>query len=140
MEMYEYKIVPAPNTGLQKKGLKRIEDRFAAQLEQAINALAAERWEYVRTDTLPCEERAGLTSKTTRFHTLLVFRRPLPGAATAAEAAALIPAGPPPVAGPRDAEKPAGEMLSVLREIKGPRPDPDAPAPKVPAPDAPSRG
>lgn len=67
--MYEYKIVPAPNTGLKKKGLKRIEDRFAAQLEQAINALAAERWEYVRTDTLPCEERAGLTSKTTRFHT-----------------------------------------------------------------------
>ncbi len=72
---YEYKVVPAPARGLKAKGLKSAEDRFANALESAINELAADGWEYLRADTLPCEQRDGLLSKTTVFQNLLVFRR-----------------------------------------------------------------
>lgn len=117
--MYEYKVVSAPSTGLKKKGLKRVEDRFAAQIEDTINALAAERWEYLRADTLPCEERSGLTSKSTRFHALLVFRRPVEDARADLDRPRADPeqaAG-----GMRGAEpERAPEVLSVLRDMKGP--------------------
>jgi hypothetical protein len=33
--------------------------------------------QYLRADTLPCEERVGLTGKSTSFLHMLVFRRPL---------------------------------------------------------------
>ena len=39
--------------------------------------MAREGWEYVRADVLPSEERSGLTGRTTVYHNLLVFRRPL---------------------------------------------------------------
>lgn len=72
---YEYKVVPAPMRGLKAKGVKTAEDRFANALETAINALAAEGWDYIRADTLPCEQREGLMSKTTVYQNMLVFRR-----------------------------------------------------------------
>ena len=75
MSSYEYKIVPAPKTGLKAKGLKTAEDRFANALETTMNALGAQGWEYQRTDTLPCEERSGLTKRVTTFQNMLVFRR-----------------------------------------------------------------
>jgi hypothetical protein len=40
-----------------------------------MNDMAREGWEYLRADTLPCEERAGLTGKTTTYQNVLVFRR-----------------------------------------------------------------
>lgn len=73
--MYEYKVVPAPVKGVKAKGLKTPEARFALGVEQAINALAAEGWEYQRSDVLPSEERQGLTGSATHWRTLLVFRR-----------------------------------------------------------------
>ncbi len=76
MTLYEYRVVPAPKRGLKGKGVKGGEARFANALETAINDLAAEGWDYVRTDTLPFEERDGLMSKSTSFQNLLVFRRP----------------------------------------------------------------
>ncbi len=75
MSSYEYKIVPAPKTGLKAKGLKTAEDRFANALETTMNTLGAQGWEYQRTDTLPCEERSGLTKRVTTFQNMLVFRR-----------------------------------------------------------------
>ncbi|SFS14304.1 DUF4177 domain-containing protein [Yoonia litorea] len=72
---YEYKVVPAPVRGLKAKGLKTPEDRFAHALETEMNSLAADGWEYLRADTLPCEKRDGLLSKTTSFQNMLVFRR-----------------------------------------------------------------
>jgi hypothetical protein len=72
---YEYKVVPAPVRGLKAKGLKTTEDRFAHALETTMNELAAGGWEYVRADTLPCEQREGIMSKTTVFQNMLVFRR-----------------------------------------------------------------
>lgn len=72
---YEYKVVPAPHRGERAKGVKGTEARFALSLGNTINAQAAEGWEYVRAETLPCEERSGLTGKTTTFINMLVFRR-----------------------------------------------------------------
>ena len=75
MSHYEYKVVPAPNKGLKVKGAKTAADRFANALETAMNTLGADGWEYQRTDTLPCEERSGLTGRVTTFQNILVFRR-----------------------------------------------------------------
>ncbi|MFQ1699798.1 DUF4177 domain-containing protein [Loktanella agnita] len=72
---YEYKVVPAPVRGLKGKGVRSTEDRFANALETAMNELAADGWEYIRADTLPCEQREGLVGKTTVFQNMLVFRR-----------------------------------------------------------------
>ena len=88
---YEYKVVPAPTRGLKAKGIKTAEDRFANALETAMNELAADGWEYQRTDTLPAEQREGLMSKTTVFQNMLVFRRPVTKAAGASAPAAAEP-------------------------------------------------
>lgn len=77
MQLYEYKVVPAPVRGEKDRGLKTGAERFAHALSEVMNELAREGWEYWRAETLPAEERAGLASKTTVIHHLLVFRRAL---------------------------------------------------------------
>jgi hypothetical protein len=77
MQRFEYKIVPAPKKAIKQRGLKTTEDRFARTLTDAVNLLAVEGWEYLRADTLPVEERVGLTGRTTTFQHMLVFRRAL---------------------------------------------------------------
>ena len=72
---YEYKVVPAPVRGLKAKGIRTPQERFAHALELAMNELAADGWEYLRADTLPCEQREGLMSKTNVYQNMLVFRR-----------------------------------------------------------------
>ncbi len=76
MQTYEYKVVPAPVRGEKVKGIKGTDARFAHKLTELMNALAREGWEYQRADSLPCEERTGLTrSLTVTQLNLLVFRR-----------------------------------------------------------------
>lgn len=75
MQSYEYKVIPAPARGEKERGLKTGAEKFAHTLTQVMNDLAREGWEYWRAETLPAEERSGLTSKTTVYHNLLVFRR-----------------------------------------------------------------
>lgn len=77
MQTFEYKVIPAPQRGEKDRGLKTGAEKFAHALGLAMNELAREGWEYWRAETLPAEERAGLTSKTTVYHNLLVFRRPV---------------------------------------------------------------
>lgn len=72
---YQYKVVPAPERGEKVRGLKTPEERFAAAVERTINEMAADGWEYQRTDALPSEERSGLTQTQTVWRHLLVFRR-----------------------------------------------------------------
>jgi hypothetical protein len=108
---YEYKIVPAPVRGLKAKGLKTAEDRFANALEDAINTLAADGWEYIRADTLPCEQRDGLMSKTTVYQNMLVFRRAKPAAKTGTAPAVAAPQ--PQLAAVRDDPEPP--MLESTR-------------------------
>lgn len=77
MPRYEYKLVPAPEKASKHKGLKGAAN-FAATLEDILNAMGAEGWHYLRADTLPQEERSGLTSRVTTYRNLLVFQRELP--------------------------------------------------------------
>lgn len=88
MSSFEYKVVPAPVRGMKAKGVKGTQARFAHALQTVMNDLGAEGWEYQRTDTLPVEERQGLTGKTTSFQNMLVFRRTI--AEAPAPVAALI--------------------------------------------------
>jgi len=102
MQQYEYRVVPAPKRAEKVKGAKTTPDRFAHALTQVMNEAGRDGWEYLRADTLPCEERVGLTGRTTTFQHMLVFRRPLvtpqsqssaqtPAPARAAEPAAAVP-------------------------------------------------
>ena len=75
MQTYQYKVVPAPKRGLKARGVSSNEDRFAHALEVVMNDLGAQGWDYVRTDTLPAEERQGLTGRVTVYQNMLVFRR-----------------------------------------------------------------
>lgn len=77
MNHYEYRVVPAPNRAEKYRGARTTEERFALTVATAMNDLGRDGWEYLRADTLPCEERAGLTGRTTNYHVLLVFRRPI---------------------------------------------------------------
>lgn len=108
MQRFEYKVVPAPKRGEKARGVKRTEDRFAHGLTVLMNDLGREGWEYVRADTLPCEERVGFTGRTTTFQHMLVFRRvladapvqsaPAAVAAGAAASAGVVIAAPAPAA------------------------------------------
>ena len=75
MPRYEYKVVPAPTKGLKAKGVKTAEARFSHVLQELMNGLAGYGWEYQRAETLPSIERSGLTSSTTEWRNVLVFRR-----------------------------------------------------------------
>lgn len=77
MQAYEYRVVPAPNRGRKARGAKTTPERFALALSEAMNAQAADGWEFVRADTLPCEERSGLTGRAIVPVNVLVFRRAL---------------------------------------------------------------
>ncbi|WP_088625058.1 DUF4177 domain-containing protein [Oceanicola sp. 22II-s10i] len=72
---YEYRVVPAPTRGLKGKGIRGTEDRFAHAIEDLMNRMALDGWEYQRAETLPSEERQGLTGVTTTYRNVLVFRR-----------------------------------------------------------------
>lgn len=76
MTRYEYKVVPAPDRGRKARGVKGPEGRFAHALEVVMNEMGAEGWDYLRAETLPSEERQGLSGKTTVYRNMLVFRRP----------------------------------------------------------------
>ena len=82
MQSFEYKIVPAPNRGKKARGLKTTEDRFAKAMTDLLNEQAAEGWEFQRSESLPCEERSGLTGKSVSTQNMLVFRRPVVAEAT----------------------------------------------------------
>jgi hypothetical protein len=87
MAQFEYKVVPAPVRGEKVRGAKTTPDRFAQALMTVMNDLGRDGWEYLRADTLPCEERVGFTGRQTTFQHMLVFRRSLTVAADAPLAA-----------------------------------------------------
>lgn len=110
MPRYEYKVIPAPRRGEKARGVKTTEDRFALALTGLMNSLGAEGWDYVRADTLPVDERTGLTGTKTSFQNMLVFRRELAEGAVAPAAPRLVAEETAAVAAPRlgPAEVPAG--------------------------------
>jgi len=86
MPRYEYKVIPAPQKGAKAKGVKTPEGRFATSIEQVLNEMGQQGWEYQRAELLPSEERSGLTGSTTNWRNVLVFRRLVEAAATEAVA------------------------------------------------------
>ena len=77
MAFYEYQVVPAPTKGVKVKGVRAPEMRFSLTLQDLMNEMGAEGWEYQRAETLPSVERSGLTGSTTNWRHVLVFRREL---------------------------------------------------------------
>ncbi|MGR3508206.1 MAG: hypothetical protein ACU0CQ_10220 [Sulfitobacter sp.] len=75
MPRYEYKVVPAPTKGLKGKNVKGAEARFSHAIQELMNGLSGYGWEYLRAETLPSIERAGLTGTTKEWRNILVFRR-----------------------------------------------------------------
>jgi len=122
---YEYRVVPAPRRAARVKALRTAEDRFAHALGAVMNALGAEGWEYIRTDSLPVEERAGLASRRTVYRSMLVFRRPLAEDAPAAESPTRAA---PPVTAARPARQRPGatalERLQASLSVPDPGPPP----------------
>lgn len=72
---YEYSVVPTPKKAKTARGVKGQSGKFALSLTVLMNEMAADGWEYLRADTLPCEEREGLTKKTVKYHSMMIFRR-----------------------------------------------------------------
>lgn len=103
MSSYEYAVIPAPGRAEKVRGARTGVERFSWTLASEMNRMAADGWEYVRAEVLPCEERSGLTSRQTVYHNVLVFRRELeteefyeepPVAAQTQQQAAVQPAAP----------------------------------------------
>ncbi len=76
MSTYQYRVVPAPTKGLKAKGVKGAEARFSNAIEDLMNTMGEQGWEYQRAETLPSTERSGLTGSTTEWRNVLVFRKP----------------------------------------------------------------
>ncbi len=77
MQRFEYKVIPAPTRGEKTRAAKTTADRFGVALSNLMNEMGSEGWDYVRSDTLPCEERVGFTGSKSTFLNMLVFRRVL---------------------------------------------------------------
>ena len=76
--VYEYKCVGAPEKGKRTKGARTRSDRVALVMQEIIAEEAVDGWEYMRTDLVPVEEKAGLFSRTVEVHrAVLIFRRAL---------------------------------------------------------------
>ncbi len=76
MQTHEYLALPAPRKASKVKGLKTSAERFAHAVTLLLNEVAAEGWEFWRSETLPSEERKGLTGTALVENHLLIFRRP----------------------------------------------------------------
>ncbi|WP_101067925.1 DUF4177 domain-containing protein [Roseovarius salinarum] len=76
MADYEYRVLPAPEKPRKMPGVKGNGERFARSLQELMNEMGADGWEYQRADILPCSERHGITGSHTVYRSVLVFRRP----------------------------------------------------------------
>jgi hypothetical protein len=117
MAQFEYKVVPAPAKAEKVRGVKTTGDRFAVALTTLMNDLGRDGWEYLRADSLPCEERVGFTGRQTTFQHMLVFRR-----AVAVEAP--VAALPAPVVTP-------APVFMASPGLSASPPPPPPPAPRV---------
>ena len=124
MRKFEYKAIPAPHQGTKARGVKSTGDRFALSMTELLNEMAAEGWEYVRAETLPCDERKGLTGTQTTYQNILIFRK-------LEASVAPLALDPAPIAAP--APEPQGEMMddeyADAGDIAEPHEDPVAPRP-----------
>ncbi|MBD1206594.1 MAG: DUF4177 domain-containing protein [Rhodobacteraceae bacterium] len=117
MPRHEYKVIPAPRRGTKSREAKSTEDRFALTLSNLMNELGRDGWEYVRSETLPTEERAGFMKTRVVEQTMLIFRRTLAGVVVGAAEPGLRP-----VAAPIVAEAPTPRLGPAVEPAPGPAP------------------
>jgi hypothetical protein len=91
MERYEYKVVPAPGRAGKHKGAGGVEARFALTLAEVMNEHGANGWHYLRSETMPVEDKRMLRKSSVDDVTVLVFQR-LRAAAPVAEEPVAEPA------------------------------------------------
>lgn len=117
MHRYEYKVVPAPTKGSKAKGVKTPEGRFALTVEQLLNDMGAQGWEFQRAELLPSDERSGLTGSVQNWRNVLVFRRASDQViATKDEADAIAK----PVPGPVSEPAPIAAPAPISAEVNDP--------------------
>lgn len=116
MTAYEYTVLPAPDRGEKAKGAKTPAERFALSLTEELNRMGAEGWEYIRAETLPTEERSGLTSRSTVYHNVLVFRREIAVEQPASTASAAPFSRPMRAPNPASQVQPAENMVETRDE------------------------
>ncbi len=136
MQRYEYRVIPAPRRGEKSRGAKSVPERFGVALTHLMNDLAAEGWEYLRADMLPCDERTGLTGTATHYHAMLVFRREAAAAAAIQPEPAAVPVHAPPVQSlddliPEPIEPEERTVISPVSPFAGPRHPPAGAAPPL---------
>jgi hypothetical protein len=115
MPQYEYTLRPAPTRAEKHRALKTNAEKFGQTLTDAINELAREGWEFQGVESLPADERSGLTSRTTVTHNFLVVRRekPAPKARASAEIETVPVANANAPVGEIAAPKPVARTLST---------------------------
>lgn len=134
MSSYEYTVIPAPARGEKAKGAKSGIERFAATLSDTLNDMARDGWDYVRAEVLPAEERSGLTSRSTVYHNLLIFRRALvTDSASPPRPATIQGSAPPPAAPPVQVPEPspAPQAEAVVQAVRAPFSQPMRVLPKL---------
>ena len=119
MHRYEYKVVPAPSKGTKAKGVKTPEGRFALTIEQLLNQMGADGWEFQRAELLPSDERSGLTGSVQNWRNVLVFRRAVGADATDAAEVIATPV-PTPVPGPMSEPAPVEAPAPLSAEVNDP--------------------
>lgn len=124
----EYKVVPAPERAPKIRGLKG-PALFARAMEDLMNEMGAEGWSYLRTDTLPQEERSGLTNKVTTYRNLLVFHR-IVAEDTVEQPEAVAIVEPEPTPEPEPESEPDADEVTNLWQPTADEPE-DAPKPLV---------
>lgn len=126
MTQFEYKVVPAPAKGTKAKGVKTPHGRFAVTVEQLLNEMGAEGWEFQRAELLPSEERSGLTGSKTHWRNVMVFRRAVQQNPVQAPLQAPAPATvPEPYVAPPAFAEPIPEPI-ITATAGDPEADPDA--------------
>ena len=76
MTSYDYKVVPAPRRARKIKGVRGADELFATTLAEAINEVARQGWEYIRTETLVAEGPGGWFRRgSASDHPVMIFRR-----------------------------------------------------------------
>ncbi|WP_164657915.1 DUF4177 domain-containing protein [Tropicibacter sp. Alg240-R139] len=115
MHRYEYKVVPAPSKGTKAKGVKTPEGRFALTVEQLLNQMGTDGWEFQRAELLPSDERTGLTGSVQNWRNVLVFRRDLVRDDTDEDDAVAQP-----VPGPMSEPAPVSAPAPISAEVNDP--------------------
>lgn len=73
--MYEYKLTALPTKGRPKKGRRGLHEAFGVAIEEKMNNMINEGWEFVEFREVPIIERRVLRSNVQRTATMMLFKR-----------------------------------------------------------------